>query len=111
MRDEVEEQLDHLATQRLQRRAAKHPTVVIPRITMRGEYHQDENWEHGHATGIWYLKRAAVAAVLRDIEEAERRRREVWEVRLRRASTIFPWLIAILSSVVSLLLAWPRKGN
>src|SRR2546425_6772065 len=65
MRDEVLEKLELLATQRLSRRAAKYPTVVIPRITMSGKHHQDENWEHGHVTGTWDLKRAAYASVLR----------------------------------------------
>lgn len=111
MRDEVLEQLEHLATERLCQRASKHPTVVIPRITMTGKYHTDENWERGHATGRWYLKRSASASILREIEEAEKRRREVWEFRIKIAGTVLPWLVALVSALVSLILAWPWRPN
>lgn len=112
MRDEVLEQLEGIATQRLLRRAAKHPTVIVPEIRRSGKYGQDEHWEQGHATGEWYLKRAAYASVYREIEEAERRRREVWEFRIKIASTVLPWLVALVSVLVSLMLAWrPWKLN
>ena len=111
MRDDILEQLEHLATERLCRRAAKHPTVVIPRITMTEKYHVDKNWERGPVTGIWYLKRVAYASVQRQIEDAEKRRREVWEFRIKIAGTVLPWLVALVSALVSLILAWPWRPH
>ena len=117
MRDEVLEQLEHLATERLRRRAAKYPEVVIPRITMSEKYHQDEkyhydkNWERGPVTGRWYLRRAAYASVYREIEDAKKRRRETWESWAKIAGAVVPWLVALVSALVSLTLAWPWKPN
>ena len=114
MRDEVQEQLDCLKTERLCRRAAKHPTVVVPRTTMSETFpgtktHFDKDWEQGRTTGKWYLKPHAFAAVYREIEDAEKGRREVWEFRIKLAGTVLPWLVALVSALVSLFLAWPWK--
>jgi len=116
MRDEVQEQLEHLKTVRLGRRAAKYPTVVMPRITMSEKYpgtthHFDKNWERGRTTGKWYLKPDAYASICREIEDAEKRRREIWEFRIKLAGTVLPWLVALVSVLVSLFLAWPWKSN
>jgi hypothetical protein len=110
-RDEVLEQLELLATERLRRRAAKYPTAVIPRITMTDKDHLDKNWERGPATGRWYLRRAAYASLYREIEDAEKRRREVWESRIKILGTVLPWLVALVSALVSLVLAWPWRSN
>jgi hypothetical protein len=116
MRDEIEEQLERLKTERLCHRAAKHSTVVIPRVTMSEKYpgtthHFDKNWEQGRTTGKWYLKPDAYASVCREIEDSEKRRREVWEFRIKLAGTVLPWLVALVSALVSLILAWAWKAR
>lgn len=107
-RDEIEEQLEGIRTRRLRHRAKKYPTVGVPAITMRGPHGQDENWEEGHASGEWYLKPAAFASVWLQIEDAQRRRWEMWESRVKVIGGVLPWLTAVLSLLVSLILAWRR---
>lgn len=115
-RDEVQEQLECLKTERLCRQAAKHPTGMIPRVTMSEKYpgsthHFDKNWEQGSTTGKWYLKPAAYASICREIEDAEKRRREVWEFRIKLAGVVLPWVVALVSALVSLMLAWPWRPS
>lgn len=108
MAEEVKEEQAFLKTRRLSRRAAKYPTVTIPH--QRGQEGQ-EKWERGHVTGKWFLKPQAFASVYREIEDAEKRRREVWEFWMKVVGTVVPWLLALASTIVSLFLAWPWKSR
>jgi len=104
------EELKRIDSQKLQKRAARYRTVVVPEITMSLPYGLDENWERGHAIGLWYLKPAAIASIYRQIAEAKRLRREAWESWVKILGTVLPWMIALASVLVSLTLAGRLGG-
>jgi hypothetical protein len=106
-RASVEEELAGLETQRLIRRAWRY-YIVAPEIPWTSKDHEDEHWYRGWASGTWHLKRAAVAALQRQIEDAQKRRREAWEAWAKILGGLITGLVALVSALVSLILAWGR---
>lgn len=106
-RAHLEEQLDGIKTQRLLRRAWRY-YIVAPQKPYSHEDHEDENWVRGWASDTWYLKPAAVASVQRQIEEAKKRHLEAWEVWAKILGGLITVLVALVSALVSLTLAWRR---
>ena len=74
----VYEELEELQTQRLLRQAWRY-YIVAPEKPWKREDHKDDTWEYGWLSDTWHLKRAGIAALQRQIEEAKKRRREAWE--------------------------------
>ena len=103
-RGPLEEELDGIQTQRLIRRAWRY-YIVAPEKPYGSEDHEDENWIRGWASGTWYLKPAGVAALQRQIEEANKRRLEVWEGWVKILTAPILLLIALVSAFASLILA------
>ena len=107
-RADVQEEVEGIQTRRLLRRARRY-YIVAPEITRTSKAHPvDENWTRGWASGTWYLKPAAVASIQRQIEEAKSRRREAWAVWAKILGGLMTGLIALVSVLVSLILAWRR---
>lgn len=106
----LEEQLEGIQTQRLLHRAWRY-CIVAPEKPWNREDHEDENWIRGWASDTWYLKSAAVASLQHQIEEAKKRRREAWEAWAKILGGLTPLitgLVALVSALVSLTLAWRR---
>jgi len=106
-RANVQEQLEGIQTQQLLRRAWRY-YIVAPGIPYSREDHEDEHWIRGWASDTWNLKPAAVASLQREIEEAKKRRREAWEAWAKILGGLITGLIALVSALVSLILAWRR---
>jgi len=90
----------------LLRRARKY-YIVPPAITRHGDENDDP--QRGWMSGTWYLRPTAVASLRREIEDAQKRRRETWETRVRIFGGVAPWLSAILSALAAAILAWRTK--
>lgn len=103
----LDEQLEGIHTQRLLRRAWRY-YIVAPGKPHSREDHEDENWIRGWASDTWYLKPGAVAALQRQIEEAKKRRLEIWEARAKIVGPLITGLALLVSALVSLILAWRR---
>jgi hypothetical protein len=106
-RASVEEELEAIQTRRLIRQARKR-YIVAPEVPWSSEYHEDENWERGPASETWHLKPAAVASLQRQIEDANKRRREAWEAWAKILGGLITGLVALVSALVSLILAQRR---
>ena len=106
-RASLEEQLEGIQTQRLLRRAWRY-YIVAPGIPYGSDDHEDENWIRGWASDTWYLKPVAVALLQQQIEEAKKRRLETWEARAKILGGLITGLIALVSALVALTLAWRR---
>jgi hypothetical protein len=103
----IGEELEGIQTQRLLRRARQY-YIVAPEIPWSSQDHKDENWIRGWASNTWYLKPAAVASLQRQIEEAKKRRREAWEAWAKILGGLITGLVALVSALVSLILARGR---
>lgn len=103
----LDEQLQGIQSQRLLRRAWWY-YIVAPEMPHRREDHENENWIRGWASETWYLKPAGVALLQRQIEEAKKRRREAWEAWAKILGSLITGLIALVSALVALTLAWRR---
>lgn len=103
----LEEELEGIRTQRLIRRAWRF-YIVAPEKPYGREDYEDENWIRGWASWTWYLKPSGVATLQRQIEEAKKRRLEVWEGWVKIVTAPISLLIALVSALVSLILAWTR---
>jgi hypothetical protein len=103
----VEEELEEIQTRRLLHWAWRY-YIVAPSIPYSSDDWDDENWGRGWQTGLLYLKPAAVTSLQRQIEEAKKRRREVWEAWAKILSGLITGLVALVSALVSLVLAWGR---
>ena len=104
----MEEELKGLQTDRLRRQARKY-YIVTPPITPHAHVHGlDNNWERGLNTHTWYLKPGTVSSIWREIEDARRRRRDVWEAWAKIVGGVVTALVALGSVIVSLVLAWRR---
>lgn len=101
-REYVEEQLAGIQTRRLLRRAWRY-FIVTPEMSS-----ESTAWTRGWASGTWYLEPAAVASLQREIEEAKKRRREAWEAWAKILGGLITGLVALVSALVSLILAWRR---
>ncbi len=106
-RHSLAEQLEGLQTERLLRQAWRY-YIVAPEIPYGRDEHEDENWVRGWASDTWYLKSGAVAALQRQITEAKKHRRETWEAWAKILSGVITVLVALVSALVSLILAWRR---
>ena len=106
-RASVEEEIEGVQTQRLIRKAMKY-YIVIPETPWGREDFEDENWLRGPASGTWHLKPVAVAFLRRQIEDAQSRRREVWATWAKILGGLIAGLVALVSALVSLTLAWWR---
>jgi hypothetical protein len=82
--------------------------IDVPEIHWKGDELEDENWVRGRETGTWSLKPAAVTSLERQIKEAKKHRREAWEAWAKILSGPIPGLAALVSALVSLILAWGR---
>jgi hypothetical protein len=69
---------------------------------------EDDSWEYSGHSDSWYLTRAGIAALRRQIEEATKRRREAWEAWAKILGGLITALTALGSILVSLILAWGR---
>ena len=101
------EELEGIRTQQLLRRAWRY-YIVAAKIPYGSEDHEDENWIRGWASNTWYLNPEGVALLQRQIEEAKKRnleRLEVWAKILGGLGTV---LLALVSALVALILAWGR---
>ena len=108
-RDEITEQLEGIASQRLIRTAEKYH-IVPPAIPWSGKAHLDENWSRGSASGTWRLKPAAIALLWRQIEDAKKRRLDVWDARAKILGGLISGLVGLGSVLVSLVLACSRQS-
>ena len=106
-RASLEEQLAGIQTRRLLRRAWRY-YIVAPEIPWSSEDREDSNWIRGWASDTWHLKAAAVASLERQIQEAKKRRLETWEAWAKILGGLLTLLIALVSALVSLTLAWRR---
>jgi hypothetical protein len=96
----VEEELEALDTHRLQRLARKY-WIVPPPITsaVHGEEQEDQNWQRGWASNMIYLKPAAAAVLYREIEDAKKRRREVFESWAKIIGGLITALVTLISVI------------
>jgi hypothetical protein len=106
----VMDELAGIQTPRLLRRAWRY-YILAPEHPWSSEDHEDDNWIHGWETGIWSLKPAAVASLERQIEEAKKRRHEAWEAWAKILGGLMTGLVALVSALVSLTLAWQRSSS
>jgi hypothetical protein len=74
----VEEEFESIPTERLLRRMSRY-YIVAPRKPRSPDDYEDENRIRGGVSDIWRLKPAAIASLQRQINEAQKRRREAWE--------------------------------
>ncbi len=107
-RADVEEQLEGLQTQRLLGRARRY-YIVAPKIPWEKDPGDgDDNWSRGWASGTWSLTPSAAAAIQRQIEEAKGRRREAWATWVKLLGGLITGLVALVSALVSFVLALRR---
>ncbi len=99
-----EEELEAIRTQRILRRAGRYD-IVPPDIPYNSEMERDDFWERGHDTGKWYLTVGGISHMSRQIEEAQHRRAQLWQVRVNAVGGLISGLIALVSALVSLALA------
>jgi hypothetical protein len=102
----IEEELAGIETRRLCRTARRY-NVLVPEMRW-SKNNRDEHWERGQYEGTLYLRRAAVAELRRQIEDAKKRRLELWQARATIISGLVTGLVALGSVIVSLVLAWRR---
>jgi hypothetical protein len=102
----IEEELAGIETRRL-RRTARRYNALVPEMRWN-KNNRDEHWERGQYEGTWYLRPAAVAELRRQIEDAKKRRLELWQARATIISGVITGLVALGSVIVSLVLAWRR---
>jgi hypothetical protein len=103
----IEEQLEGIQTARVLRQARKY-YIVTPEIKLDEGIDEGRSWQRGWASDTLYLKPAAVASLLREIEDTKRRRRDVWESWIKILGGLITALVALGSVIVSLVLAWRR---
>lgn len=105
----IEEERAEARMNRLRRlvRKEKYRMVVIPERTAVRRGDSDEHWTQGGVYGTWFLKPASDAAVWRQIQEARKLRREACESWIKVVGAVLPWVIAL----VSLLVSWTLAGR
>lgn len=103
----VEEKLEGLQTQQLLRQAWRY-SIAASEKPWDHEGREDDNWRYGWLRGTWYLKRAAMDALRRRIEEAQQRRHVVWQSWVTMLGPMFAALAALVTAFVSLILTWWR---
>ena len=103
-REELREDLEAYRSDQLVRHARRY-YLVPPAIPWgRGE-DDDPHWERGPVSDEWHLRPAAFADLYRQIEDARARRRAVWESWAKIVGGLLSGIIAVLSVIVSLVLA------
>jgi hypothetical protein len=104
---DLHEQLQAVETRRVLRLASRYFIIVLdtPRSSDNDE---SEYWEWSSVNHRWYLKPAGVASLQRQIQEAKKQRREVWEAWAKIVGGLMTGLVALVSALVSLILAWGR---
>jgi len=103
---ELLDELEELQARRLLRRAWRY-YIVAPEKP-HGNDDENEHWRRGYTGETWHLKPAGIAGIRRQIEEARARRRDAWATWAKILGGLLTGLIALVSALVSLILASKR---
>jgi hypothetical protein len=100
------EVLQELQTERLLRQAWRY--YIAPPEKPRTREDEDDTWEYGWLCDTWHLKRAGIAALQRQIEEAQQRRRVARQSWVTLLGPMLTALAALMTAIVSLALTLGR---
>ena len=103
---ELLDELEELQARRLLRRAWHYYIVALEKP--HGDDDENEHWRRGFTGETWHLKPAGIASIRRQIEEARARRREACATWAKILGGLLTGLIALVSALVSLILATKR---
>lgn len=101
---EIREAVEGDRTDRLVRQARRYH-IVPPEFPGAAPLNDDKSWERGPVSDEWRLRPKAFAELYREVEDAKARRRLVLESWAKILGGLITGLVALLSVIVSLVLA------